>query len=409
MNIRVPKDNHRTVFACGVCHLNYFSNNAGNFKRSTILKGLFTAILFIGCQFGHAQLFDHADRMALIRRGVDHIYNVQSDSANLYIDSVSKILPDHPAVPMMRALNVLWTHIPLVTLDTVFSQFQRHLMDVVDLAIKMDNGRQVHPEAIFFEMSARGLLAEYHADAGNYMKALSEAKKVYDLIKIGFELSEEFPEFLLTSGVYNYFREKYPEKNPVYKPFVWFFRSGDMELGIRQIKKATQKAVLTRVEAYVYLSYIYLRYEYEPKRAQEYLAELVRMYPANQYLQAKYLESLTPDNDFKKASLKTIRELAGSDRPYYRLAGESFWGLYLEKILKREEEAMIHYRRSISAGSDIMGHGEYYRSLSYLGLGRIYAKNGDRDNAVYNLNQVISIADTEDIEREAEKLLRRVE
>lgn len=408
MNCLFLKDNHHAVSGYDMSGLNCPRFYLNLSKQKTILKRLFTALLFLSCHLGQAQLFNSPENMALVQKGVDYIYNVQPDSATIYIDSVSTKLPDHPAVSMMRALNVLWVNIPVVTVDSVFGKFQGHLLETIRLAEKLKE-RGNKSEGVFFELSARGLLAEYYADDGHYMKAFSEAKKAYDLIGIGSELSDEVPDFLLTSGVYNYFRVKYPEKHPVYKPLLWFFRDGDKKLGIRQLKEATQKAVLTRVEAYVYLAYIYLRYEYEPKKAQEYLTELNRMYPQNQYIQAKYLESLTPDNDFEGASLPMIREMAGSDRSYYRMAGESFWGLYLEKNLHRPEEAMIHYRRSISAGSQIVGHGEYYRSLSFLGLGRIYASQGDRDNAVYNLNQAINTADTEDVEKEAQKLLNRLE
>lgn len=355
------------------------------------------------------QLFENQKNMELVQQGVDYIYNVQPDSANAIIEQVEMRLPDHPVVPMMRALNVLWANIPVVTIDSVFSEFSDHLEEVIRLSIRIDGGRQEDPEAIFFEMSARGLLAEYYADDGHYMKALNEASKAYYLVKAGFKLSKEVPEFLLTTGIYNYFREKYPERHPIYKPLLWFFKNGDVELGIQQMQEATEKAVLSRVEAYVYLAYVYLRYEYEPKKAQRYLRELNRRYPLNPYIQAKYLESLTPENDFIHAPFPMIKNLSKSERPYYRMAGQVFWGLYEEKVTHDTVMAIKHYRESIAAGNSILDHGEYYRSLAYLGLGRVYSAQDQRDQAVYNLNKSLSYAETQDISREAESLLNLVE
>lgn len=373
------------------------------------MKRVTIAILFFVSQTSHAQLFDNQANLNLVKKCVDYIYNVQPDSANIYIARVADKLPDHPAVPMLRALNILWTNIPVVTIDSVFKDFSGQLREVIRLASRLDGGRQEHPEAIFFEMSARGLLAEYYADDGHYMKALSEASKAYDLIKSGFELSDQVPDFYLTTGIYNYFREKYPEKYPVYKPLLWFFRNGDITLGLKQIELATQKAVLTNVEAYVYLAYIYLRYEYKPKKAQSYLWTLTRRYPNNLYIKAKLLESLTPEDDFHQAPLAIIKELNASERPYYQMAGKAFYGLYYERIKKDSNKALEYYRKGIAAGSDIKGHGTYYRSMAYLGLGRIYASKGEREKAIFNLNRAIEISEAEDIEEQARKILDRIE
>lgn len=373
------------------------------------LRKVFIAVLFSISLTAHSQLFDNPSNVKLVRKCVDYIYNVQSDSAEILIAQVDERLPNHPAVPMLRGLNILWTNIPVVTIDSVFNDFSSQLRETIRLANRLDGGRQEHPEAIFFEMSARGLLAEYYADDGHYMKALSEAGKAYELVKSGFQLSDEVPDFLMTTGVYNYFREKYPEKYPVYKPLLWFFRGGDIELGLQQLEEATQKAVLTRVEAYVYLAYIYLRYEYKPKKAQKYMWYLTETYPNNLYMKSKLLESLTADDDFKKAPYSIIEELIASDRSYYAMAGKAFQGLYFERVNGDLGKAIMAYKRGIAAGSDITGHGTYYRSLSYLGLGRIYAARGQKEDAIFHLEKSIEISESEAIDAEANAILDDIE
>ncbi|MFY0606026.1 MAG: hypothetical protein JXR10_04885 [Cyclobacteriaceae bacterium] len=373
------------------------------------MKTVVTAILLIFGHLTHAQLFDHPERMSLVSSGVHNIYNLNKDSAQYYISRVEAELGKHPAVPMMRALKVLWENIPLVTVDSVFKTFSGELREVIKLSATLDGGRQTHPEAIFFEMSARGLLAEYYADEGHYMKAIGEAGKAYDLVKKGFELSDKIPEFLLTTGVYNYFREKYPEKYPAFKPLLWFFRGGDVKLGLKQIDEATKKAVLTNVEAHVYMAYIYLRYEYEPAKAQKYLWSLTREYPQNLYMKTKLLESLLTGEDIRQAPLQMINDLKLSKRPYYKLAGASFQGIYLEKVEQNSQAAIASYQATIEYWKSIPDYGEFYRDLAYLGLGRVYLQRKESDLARANLEWVIDESDAESLIKEAEMLLDSLE
>ncbi len=363
-------------------------------------------ILFLSySHFSVAQLFNDDSKIALVKQSVDYIYNLEEDSALLYIDSVESVLPNHPVVPMLRGMKILWENIPLVTVDSIFRKFRQEMNNVIRLAGRLDGERQEHPEAIFFEMAARGLLAEYYADDDQYMKAVGEASKTYQLLKLGFDLQDEVPEFLFTSGLYNYFREKYPERYPVYRSFVWLFRSGDIELGLEQLKKACEVTVISRVEASVYLAYIYLRYEYEPVKAQKYLTSLHSQYPNNLYVNAKLLESFADGKSFDKSRLNAIERLLASDRPYYQLAGKAFYGLYHEKVLDEPEKAIKLYREAISAGAGILGHGEYYRSLSFLGMGRIYYARGDHRNAEYHLKKSLEHSPTQVIKEEVESLL----
>ncbi|XOV93301.1 MAG: tetratricopeptide repeat protein [Bacteroidota bacterium] len=363
-------------------------------------------IIFLGsAHLSGAQLFDNEKNLKMVKKTVDYIYNLEEDSALIYIDSVKILLPDHPVVPMMRGLKILWENVPLVTVDSVFRKFRNQMDHVIKLSEKMNEENHEHSEAIFFEMAARGLLAEYYADDDQYMKAVNEASKTYQLLKLGFDLEEEVPEFLFTSGLYNYFREKYPERYPIYKSFVWLFRSGDIELGLEQLQKACEVTVISKVEATVYLAYIYLRYEYEPLKAQKYLSHLYQEYPKNLYINAKLLESYADGKNFEIADREMIDRLLASDRPYYQLAGKAFDGLYHERKLNDPEKAIKLYREAIAAGASILGHGEYYRSLTFLGMGRIYFQDGDMHNAEYHLEQSLEHSPTRTIKEEVDSML----
>ncbi|GAB4247126.1 MAG: hypothetical protein Tsb0034_26240 [Ekhidna sp.] len=303
----------------------------------------------------------------------------------------------------MKAMTQLWSHIPTIS-EELFMKMQRQLDSAVFLAEQKSPGLK-DPEMIFFAMSAHGLLAEYYADQDYTMKAVGEANKAYGLLKQGFDLVDDYPEFLFTTGLYNYFREKYPEKHPIYKPLLWFFRSGDMELGLRQLEMAIEKTFLTRVEAHVYLSYIYLRYEYLPGKAQLYLSRLCVMYPNNYYAKAKYLESLANPEDFAKVPMMMIYDLITHPNSYYKLAGYVFLGYYEEEVLKNDDKAELAYRKGLAYGQTLPNHGEFFKSFGYLGLGRVLIKQKRSEDAESQLQLALKYAETDQVKNEAKELL----
>lgn len=354
----------------------------------------------------NAQLFDNHEYARIVNDGLKCIYNEDPAGAAKYIEAIEDSLPNHPVGSMLRALNILWGNIPLITVDSVLKPLSAELYKTIELAQAMDHRLEANSEAVFFEMSARGLLAEYHADAGNYMKALSEASAAYDLVKQGMKLTDEIPDFLMAVGVYNYFREKYPERHPIYKPLIWVFKKGDMKKGLDQLYQASEKGLFTRVEAAIYLSYIYLRYEYKPSYAQRYMWKLTSEFPANAYFKAKLLESLDPRIQYSAKVIGYIADLRKDDRPYFRMAGEVFNGLYLE-YNGNLQEAMSLYEKGLESGSSIASMATYYRSVAHLGLGRSYHQMGSTREAKKHLEMVLEYADSENMIKEAEQILAK--
>ncbi len=386
--------------------LTWFFDLYNKISDYSILKRFATILLLLALIPASAQVFKHPELEDLVKRGADHIYNANPDSAYHYIQIVEGEIPDHPVIPLMKAMTLLWANIPTIT-DSLFLTMQGHLYNAIELAEKQDPDLE-DPEMVFFAMASHGLLAEYYADQNHNLKAVGEANRAYGLMKKGFEIVDTHPEFLFTTGLYNYFREKYPEKHPLYKPLLWFFRSGDIELGLEQLQKACDVSVLTKVEAYVYLSYIYLRYEYKPEKAQQYLGELIEMFPNNMYAKAKFMESLANPEDFQKAPIEVIYALMKHENPYYKLAGNVFLGYFEEVVIKNDAKAEFAYRQGLSYGEQIEDHGEYFKGLGYLGLGRLLAKKQQSEEAQEVLKLAVNFAETDQIKREAKELLAQL-
>lgn len=372
---------------------------------SSILKYLF--ILFIFCtELAYSQVFKDGLAHDLVKKGADHIYNSNRDSAYFYAKKLESVVPGHPIIPLMRGMAILWANIPTIS-PRLFSEMESKLDSAVLLAKARDPNLE-EPEMIFLCMASYGILAEYYADQGFNIKAVGEANHAYSLLKKGSELVDEFSEFLLTTGLYNYFIEKYPEKYPIYKPLVWFFESGDKALGIKQLEQASRSGFLTKVEADIYLSYIYLRYEYKPELAKKHLQALCETYPQNFFAKAKYIESIANPEDFQNAPLDIILKLKQHRKPYYKMAGYVFQGYYDEVVIKDSSKAKAAYRKGLAYGAKTPDHGAYFKSFGYLGLGRILQKNGKEEEAKKMLNLALEYSETEMVSDEAEEILSKL-
>ena len=341
--------------------------------------------------------------MKLVSAGADHIYSMEADSALFYIETIRKKIPEHPVVPMMEAVLVLWQNIPIIR-DSVFNLFEQKLFLTISQSQQMMRN---DPEAIFFEMTARGLLAEYYAEKGNYLKAISEATKAYELLKNSFSMADEYPEFLFPVGIYNYFRVVYPEKYPVYKPLVWWFKSGDRAKGLVQIEESTRKSVISKIEANIYLSYIYLRYEENAVMAQHFMGILIKNYPKNPYIQSKYLEALVMSSAYEKLPINIIEQLIAAKKSYYQFAGNIYKGIYYEKQLNDPKGAFEYYNLGLTIGANYPENGEYYKSLGYLGAGRSLDQLGKTEAAKKYYELALQYAETSEIKNEAKMRLSK--
>jgi len=352
-------------------------------------------------------LFDYPERMSIVEKAGYYIYNNEYEKADSAISYVEKVLPEHPIVYMMRALNIAWKEMPIRTTSSVFPAHYEALQKVIVAAEKLQEKSENHQEGVFFEMSARGLLTEYYAREGNYLKALGEARRMYGLARTGFDFVDDNSEFLFSTGLYNYFREKYPERHPIYKPFMWIFKSGDIDKGLIQLDQATKIGKLIKIEAHLYLAYIYLRYENKPYKARQYLENLVNEYPNNSYFKSKLVECMVSQNDFENA-YPLIKELHSKKDQYYVLCGEVYFGVYQEKYKINNIHAEAHYKKALEMGKQYDNKGLYYKSLCLLGMGRITEERGRKSEAEVYYKEAIAIDDNDQVTKEAKRRLKEL-
>ncbi len=340
-----------------------------------------------------------------MNRTIDLIYNFDFDIAYLEIDTLENQLGDHPANHLLRSMILYWKDRPFKEDTDPYLEYQKELETAIELAIPFQENEGLYEEGEFYVLAGYGLLTDLYNGVGHRMKAIGSAKKAYNSLKEGFELKEKFPDFYFSSGVYNYYREKFPELHPFYKTFMWVFMNGDMELGLEQLKVASKEGIFTQREALIYLFHIYLRYENNPEQALPYSRILVDRFPGNFRFQCLFIESMIYNNS-DSISGGMIESLINHDDIFYQLAGNLFSGLIAEE--QGKFEAARYYLKIAHEKYEEMGRDDlHYLSLIYTGMARLAIDLEDNGKARRYYKLALKTDPYVPVRSEAEQFLQK--
>lgn len=355
--------------------------------------------------YSQSSLLEHPTALEIVKKGLYYIYNTETRKSEQYIHLVEELMPKHPVAPMMRALNTNWSSNPIESDSKEFRKLNGYLQLALDRTKDYLHRDPDDIEAVFFAIIIYGWLAQFYDEDGHTFKALGAAKKAYQYMKVGFDLLDRDSEFYFSTGLYNYYRVQYPESNPIYKPFVWVFRNGDKKLGLQQLDHASKEAFFTRAEASMYLAHIYLRYESKPKTAVKYSGELVDRFPGNVFFKINYGEALLAAGEFQKAYI-IIQMLVQESKDFYRMSGEVFYGIYMEKHISDLSKAKIWYQKSLITSEQLGARADNKKSLAHAGMARIADAQGDKDAARDHYKKAMKLAQYHGVKNEAKRYLR---
>ncbi len=249
------------------------------------------------------------------------------------------------------------------------------------------------------------------SDAGNRMAALGESKKAFGFMKQGFKLKEKYPEFYLTTGLYNFYVEQYPEDHPMLKPFMWFFADGDKELGLQQLEIASRKGIFTKTEALYYLTHIYQRYRADPAKSLEFSQKLVSSYPKNLLFVTRHVESLMAGGKYQEAQ-PFVTQLSQSTDKIYLSAAHTFQGVIEEKQHRNLAGAKDSYQKALQLSASgnqdaaTQAYTKEFYALAYSGLGRIAAQEGDKASARGYYKKSLNLTERSTTIKEAKAYLK---
>lgn len=367
-----------------------------------------SAFLFLLIQFipyrTPAQILNDRASMALIQKGINHIYTNEFEEVKPISQHIQNKYPDHPVTYFLKAFQMYWQYLPIKDNKAKVGEYVHTLNQCLAAVDKKYGKNSKDPEAVFFTMASRGYLALLYNYQNELLKAAGEAQKAYGSLTEGLKLVGKNPEFYFVGGMYNYYVESYPEDHPIVKPLMIFFKDGNKLLGLKQLDTATKSAIITKVEAAYFLAHIYLEHEARPDLADNYTARLSTTYPTNLVFRMIHLEALILAGRYDEAE-KGLPDLKKRTSGFYSIAWHTFEGMIAEKRDKNDAEAHKGYLIALKTPYDMQYTREYH-AMSYAGLARIADRSGNKAKAKEYYKKCLDITEYTSLKYEAKGYLK---
>jgi len=361
------------------------------------------AILVLGQPQPSRRLIDDKPSLDTMAKAVQLLYNGKFDKAEQTAFSIRKKYENHPSFTLFSGVLRYWRYMPVQNSTKELEAYRLLLFRTASLSEDLLKKNDRNPEAIFFNMLAYLMLARLHAETGEYIKAVNDARKAYVQLKKGMELKEKYPEFYFSTGLFHYYREFYPEAHPIYKSFAFFFESGNKKQGLAEMEVASNRSVFCKAEALTFLTYINLRYEDNIKEALRISKRLSDAYPDNKVYKLLRTEALLEGQKYEEAE-DLIAELLTQNSTFLFAPAMAFHGILHEKHYKKNELAKGFYLKSLQLAKPSRKSEEAFSSACYVGLGRIYKAENNMERARFYYKKAAE-SSIEKHKKEAKKFL----
>ena len=247
-------------------------------KHKTIkIKSILLFILFLSItSYAQSVTFD-----SLVTDGINSIYNIKFDEAELTFSKLEKEYPNHPAGKFFKSM-IIWWKIMLDQDNEVYDElFEDRLEDVIDFCDEILDENDEDIDALFFKGGALGFRGRLYSVRKEWFDAALDGKDALPLVYEAYNIDPNNEDVKLGFGIYNYYAAAIPEKYPFIKPAMIFFPSGDKEKGIRQLEAAAENAKYAGIESQFFLMNLYYQFENEYNKALKYTETLHKQFPDN--------------------------------------------------------------------------------------------------------------------------------
>lgn len=342
----------------------------------------------------------------VIKAGLDKSYNFEFDAAEKIYQEVRIKYPRNPAYNFLMAMNCYWKMFYFNNYKEKSSEYIDLLEKALDQTEELAEKSKNNPEAIFFFLAIHSSFALYHVQNKENFKAITSAKKTYDYIREGYPLKEKYTELYFSAGIYDFYREQYPETHPGYKSVLWMFAPGSKEKGIEELEIATRTTVFSQTEARYFLVLILLKYQNVAALALPHAEYLIKKFPKNTNFLMRYTEALILNGNYEEAE-KYAYHLNKQNQKIFQMVSFVFFGIIYEKHKLKPDQAKAYYLKSLKLSTEVDFPVNDYTGFAYAGLARIAASKGDIAQAKMYYEKALDASEYNTLVQEAERFLKK--
>lgn len=351
-------------------------------------------------------------------QALNDLYDFKFEQAERQIRWFKQKYAWHPLPYFMLGLSEWWKIMP----NTKETKYDDRFLAYMDSAIMVaENLYKKHPEykveASFFLAASHGFKGRLYSDEErkNWRKAAVQGKIALAYLEECRGKEYLSPELQFGDALYNYFSVWVPENYPALKPVLWFFRKGDKQLGLKQLREVSYNAFYTRTEAMVWYMRIMNNYENDQPKAYQVAEYLYQTYPNNPYFHRYYARMLYSRGmypELEKQS-KRILDLIDSAKFGYEATSGRYAAFFLGQMYdfqRKWEEAKKYYLLSIKYAEQIEATESGYYLYSLIALGEINERQGNKTEAKKYLTLVKKKAKRKDeAYKDAKRRLKKID
>jgi hypothetical protein len=344
------------------------------------LKIFAAAIAFAICSGNPgltAQILKDSSSVKLVNQCIDNIYNFQFRNAENDFEKIRKSYPEHPITYLVSGMLTYWDNYPLITTSDKRSDFEQDMRKSIDICEKKPDPNN-EAEYLLANLCARGLLLLFYADNDLTREVFPLATSTYKYLRRSFDYQDSYSDFSYFTGLYDYYREAYPEVHPVYRPLTALFPKGDKKKGLKELQTAASKSIVLKAESTVFLSWIYLSFENNYQEAVSFSKTLHDRYPLNEQYIGELIKNLLLIREYDAAEKHIAEDMPETGGKFLKVQISIFNGLLQEKKYHNYQSAQQYYEKGIKDISEFGHYGDEIASMAWLGISRIAAARGDK-------------------------------
>jgi len=348
-------------------------------RNKTASFGLVVTFLFIINYSAYTQVLRDTLWVRQTKECMGHIYNYQFSEAEEICNQIGAAFPDSPVPPLISGMIIYWKNFPLLPSSPERDSYESELKLSISISEKNSPKPDDEAEYLLADLCARGLLLVFYSDNDLSSEVIPMAAGTYHLLRESFDYISVYPDFRFFTGLYNYYREKYPAMHPVYKAFALLFPPGDANKGLAELQKASNEGIVLDAEAGSILSWIYSGYEYDYEKSLTYSRLLYEKYPGNSSYLANYIKFLLFVKQYDEAEKLILSTGSRMNNAFFRAQVIVFNGILKEKKYRDMSAASEYYREGLNALVPFSDFGNEYSAYACYGLSRVFAadKTGD--------------------------------